>query len=227
MKRGPETHPKRDIGLRKAFLFTALLSLFGLVLLDWVASYVTSPNPPISTRPSEHYFEFDPIQMWRLSPGFRDETIRISPQGFRSDEIVDVGSERKLVFLVGGSTVFGLGLRNDETLSYFLQQYADAAVGNGVYQVVNAGVTGYFSTQELILIERKLLAYRPALVISLTGRNDVFYSLHPAYRVDEVPYHGLIRSQLGALDPYYTEKEEPRLHLTRLLSRLLAGVAPG
>ena len=39
----------------------------------------------------------------------------------------------------------------------------------------------------------------------------------------------LIRSQLGALDPYYNEKEEaePRLHLTRLLSRLLAGVAPG
>ena len=114
-------------------------------------------------------------------------------------------------------------------LIYRLFQEARVLAQDGIYQVVNAGVTGYFSTQELLLVERKLLAYQPDLVISLSGRNDVFYSLHPEYRVDEVPYHGLIRDQVGALDPYYTNRDnrEPRLHLMRFLSRQLAGVAAG
>jgi hypothetical protein len=62
------------------------------------------------------------------------------------------------------------------------------------------------------------------MVISLTGRNDAFYGLHPNYIPDSIPYHGMMRRDLGALDPYYSSLETPhwRLHAMSWLAGLLA-----
>ena len=91
------------------------------------------------------------------------------------------------------------------------------------YQVINAGVIGYYSTQELVHIHRNLVRRNPVMIVALTGRNDAFYSLHPAYRYDSIPYHGLMREKLGALDPYYQGETTrlTRLHLERLIGGML------
>lgn len=215
------TTPSRRLGLGKTIAFGLIVSTLTLILIDWVASYLVPPPPRIEAIPTSHYFRFDPILMWRPMPGYRDDLVAISGDGFRGEERIQPEAGRKLVFLLGGSTVFGLGLHNDQTIACFLQRLIDARPGGERYQVVNAGVTGYYSTQELILAQRKLIAYRPAIIISLTGRNDVFYSLEPDYRADEIPYHGQLRGALGALDPYFTPSEarEPKLHLMQLMSR--------
>lgn len=212
---------------RRTVAFSIVLTVLGLMVLDWGASYLAYPHPRIRTLPRQQYFEFDPLQMWRLRPGYHDDRIRISKDGFRAEASLTPEPRRTRIFLIGGSTVFGLGVREDETVAHFLQQLLEVA-SPGSYEVVNAGVTGYYSTQELILTLRKLVGFHPARIIGLTGRNDVFYSLHPRYRVDLVPYHGLLRSQLGALDPYYTPGEggEPRIHLLRLFTRGWAAVRP-
>lgn len=211
----------RRIGAAKTVVFSLVVTGFVLLIVDWVASYIVPPPPRISAVPRSHYFEFDPILMWRPMPGYRDDKVAISNDGFRGEELIDKRSGRKLVLLLGGSTVFGLGLNGDQTISHFLQQILDARSGRERYQVVNAGVTGYYSTQELVLAQRKLIAYEPAMIIALTGRNDIFYSLQPAYRLDSVPYHGQIRGAVGALDPYYTEREArpPALHIMKLMSQ--------
>ncbi|MEW6363035.1 MAG: SGNH/GDSL hydrolase family protein [Acidobacteriota bacterium] len=213
-------------GVAKTIFFSLIITSLGFVTLDWISSYLAFPRPSIETPPKSHYFEFDPILMWRLSPGYRDDKIAISEDGFRCDERIEAGSGRKLIFVVGGSTVFGLGSRSDQTVSYFLQRLLDARPGGERFEVVNAGVTGYYSTQELILAHRKLIGYAPSVIVALTGRNDVFYALHPAYRADAIPYHGQIRSSVGALDPYFTpgEGREPRMHMMRLMARTLRAV---
>ena len=125
------------------------------------------------------------------------------------------------MFLVGGSTVFGVGVSDEETISSHLQTMLDRNCDR--YQIINAGVIGYYSTQELIQIHRNLVRHNPVMIVALTGRNDAFYSLHPTYRYDSVPYHGLMREKLGALDPYYqgeTTSLTP-LHLERLIRGML------
>jgi lysophospholipase L1-like esterase len=168
------------------------------------------------------YLEFDPFQMWRLRRGYEYGGIHISPDGFRHDMPLKALANRQLVFVLGGSTVFGVGVNSKQTISYFLQQLADRSQRKLV--VVNAGVTGYYSTQELIHLERNLLPHHPALVISISGRNDAFYGLHPNYMPDSIPYHGMLRRDLGALDPYYSSLETRvwRLHSMNWFASLLA-----
>jgi lysophospholipase L1-like esterase len=180
--------------------------------LDYYASYAL-PAPATRRSPEAEYIEFDPLQMWRLRPGFSHGGIAISAEGFRSSSPARPEGAN-LVFLIGGSAVFGVGMPEGKTITSFLQQLADSRAPDKRLRFINAGVTAYYSTQELIHLERNVLPHSPAVVISLTGRNDVFYGLHPNYKPDAIPYHGLIREQLGALDPYFSFLEEPphRLH---------------
>ena len=207
---------------KKAILFSLIPAVVVFVAVDYMASYlgpqVTAPVAQVTAE----YLEFDPLQMWRLRPGYDYGGIHISPDGFRHDTPVQAPADIQVVFVLGGSTVFGVGASSKQTVSYFLQQLGDRF--HRKLLVVNAGVTGYYSTQELIHLERNVLPYHPALVISLSGRNDAFYGLHPNYIPDAIPYHGLMRRDLGALDPYYNSLETPRwrLHAMNWFAALLA-----
>lgn len=182
------------------------------VLFDYAASYLAPTGPAPSQVPKVEYFEFDPLQMWRLRPGFSSNQIHISPEGFRTP-LPPLPENKKLVFVIGGSSVFGVGMPEEKTVAYFLQRLCDMLQPEKQLAFINAGVTGYYSTQEFIHLQRHVLPHKPVLVIALTGRNDAFYGLHPQFQPDAIPYHGLLREQLGALDPYYTALESPRQSL--------------
>jgi lysophospholipase L1-like esterase len=207
---------------KKAILFSLIPAGVVFVAVDYMASYlgpqVTAPVAQVTAE----YLEFDPLQMWRLRRGYDYGGVHISTDGFRHDAPLDGNSGSQLVFVIGGSTVFGVGVGSKQTISYFLQQMANQFHRKLVF--VNAGVTGYYSTQELIHLERNVLPHHPAVVISLTGRNDAFYGLHPNYIPDSIPYHGMMRRDLGALDPYYSSLEAPRwrLHAMNWFTDLLA-----
>ena len=188
------------------------------VAVDYVASY-SAPRSSIPDRPLQaEYLEFDPLQMWRLRAGYREGEVEIAAEGFRAP-FPRVGDGEKLVFVVGGSTVFGVGQPSDKTITAYLQGLADRHRPDMRLRFVNAGVTAYYSTQELLHLQRHVLPHRPTMVIALTGRNDAFYGLHPDYSADEVPYHGVLRQQVGALDPYYDSLETRghELHVMRWL----------
>jgi len=207
---------------KKAILFSLIPAGVVFVAVDYMASYlgprVTAPTAQVTAE----YLEFDPFQMWRLRRGYEYGGIHISLDGFRHDTLVQAPAGSQLVFVLGGSTVFGVGVGSKQTISYFLQQLANQS--HRKVLVVNAGVTAYYSTQELIHLQRNLLPHRPDVVISITGRNDAFYGLHPSYISDSIPYHGMMRRDLGALDPYYSSLETPRwrLHFMNWFAALLA-----
>ncbi len=185
--------------------FVPACALF--VAFDYFASY-DMPEPGTVRPPQAEYVEFDPLQMWRLRPGYSSGEIRISPEGFRTP-LPQPSEEARLVFLIGGSSVFGVGMPEQKTVAYFLQQLADRFQPEKRFRFINAGVTGYYSTQELIHLERHVLSRKPAMVIALTGRNDAFYGLHPNFKSDAIPYIGYLREQMGALDPYYSSLTAP------------------
>jgi lysophospholipase L1-like esterase len=76
------------------------------------------------------------------------------------------------IFVFGGSTTFGFGLPDNQTISSFLQDYfADGDCGE--VHIYNFGRMGYFSTQERILFEQMLTSgYIPNMAIFVDGLND-------------------------------------------------------
>ena len=81
------------------------------------------------------------------------------------------GSDRLNVFLFGGSTTFGYGLPDGETIASYLQ--AALSTGTRPVSVYNFGRGHYFSTQERILFETLLAGgMRPDVAVFIDGLNE-------------------------------------------------------
>ena len=76
------------------------------------------------------------------------------------------------IVVLGGSTVAGTGANSFESISANLQRQL------GV-RVVNAGVGGYASAQELLYAVSEILSYEPDLIIVYDGWNDQLQSEYP------------------------------------------------
>jgi hypothetical protein len=79
------------------------------------------------------------------------------------------------VIMLGGSTVEGIGVNSPlESLPSKLQLLLEQASAQSSKQieVINAGVSGYSSDREYLLLIADLLQYQPDLVIAYDGWND-------------------------------------------------------
>ena len=78
------------------------------------------------------------------------------------------------IFVLGGSTTFGYGVEDSQTIASYLQEDMRGRLRKKV-NVYNFGRGFYFSTQERILFERLLSSgYVPNLAIFIDGLNDFY-----------------------------------------------------
>jgi lysophospholipase L1-like esterase len=105
-----------------------------------------------------------------LGPEYRFDSL-----GFRLDKhnIKFGGSDGfKHIWMFGGSTTQGLGLRESETIAAHLNEMLERA--NSKWRVLNLGQGGYTSTQELLLLTELLQAgSRPDAILCYDGINDM------------------------------------------------------
>jgi lysophospholipase L1-like esterase len=101
---------------------------------------------------------------WTPRPSFRytlagSETT-INRRGYRGREVALARTpDRRRVVMLGDSITFGYGVRDGETFSAVMETL-DARL-----EVVNLGVQGYGTDQELLKLEREGLAYAPDVVV--------------------------------------------------------------
>jgi hypothetical protein len=109
---------------------------------------------------------------------FRGKYVNVSPFGYRQgvNNLPWPPREGALnVFVLGGSTTFGYGVRDDQTIPAYLQEFLAQAINQDV-RVYNFGRAFYHSTQERILLENLLLdSVVPSLVVTIDGLNDFNY----------------------------------------------------
>lgn len=137
--------------------------LYGNPAVD--ASYVAVANRPgFSSKIKNYELQFD-------SFGFRGKEITMpKPKNtFR-------------IFVLGGSTVVQ-GINSQGLITENLEETLKKRIPQ--CEVINAGVAGYASQNELLLLETKILKLQPDLVVVLDGRNDLFYASEPSL----TPYH--------------------------------------
>ncbi len=123
---------------------------------------------------------YDPVLGWSLDPNSslvsvdsqRDLRYRIDVNslGLREREVsLDKPSGRRRVLVLGDSFVFGVGLNAGERFSDVL----DRALPEDV-EVVNAGVPGWGTDQEMLFYESSLRRLRPdVVVLTFLVQNDV------------------------------------------------------
>jgi hypothetical protein len=123
--------------------------------------------------------EYEPFTGFREIP-FRGRFVNIHPAGFRlsKDQAPwPPGPQATNVFVFGGSTAFGSGVPDDETIASYLQETATA---NHVYPpltVYNFARPAYFSSQELILFQQLLNSgFVPQTAVFIDGLNEFIFA---------------------------------------------------
>ena len=98
----------------------------------------------------------------------------INSHGFRGPEISkDKPSNTFRVFVVGGSTTYGSGVNDANTIPSLLQKKLDEKNYDQTIEIINAGFSGAKSMEEIKLIKEKLLNFAPDLIIVYDGYNDI------------------------------------------------------
>lgn len=117
------------------------------------------------------------------------------------------------VWIFGGSTVYGTGVPDAETIPSYLSRELNA--GGNCAEVTNFGNESYVTTQELILLEQQLKqGGRPDVVIFYDGFNDAHlgmtavdpWATHYGLDIVKARAEGSVRGRLDFLDRLYTTR---------------------
>jgi hypothetical protein len=150
-----------------------------LAVLGLVVAWRSRPPAPLLIENEKIYRQSGiPGLPHEHVPGGRGKIVGVDTQinslGFRGPELParkPAGAWRAAV--LGDSVVFGQGVREEDTLPAQLQRRLSARSSRPV-EVINAGVRGYNLAHYRILLEARLLALDPdLLVLVITEINDL------------------------------------------------------
>ena len=112
-------------------------------------------------------------------PDQHHPTININSHGFRGPEFeVQKPEGTYRVFVIGGSSTFGLGTADNATIPAHLERmYLETDLPFRV-EVINAGITGAQSYIEHMLVKDRILGMDPDLLIVYDGHNDITSSIN-------------------------------------------------
>lgn len=131
-------------------------------------TFTTHDGRVISTSDGPLKLAFAPYTLYKNLPNQATSHFTINSTGQRGGEIPPK-SERTRILLIGASTAFGMGARNDADT--FAQRFA-ALDDNR--EVINGAVIGFVSGQELTYLLTELLDFEPDIVLGLDAYADIF-----------------------------------------------------
>lgn len=122
--------------------------------------------------------KYEPFVEYSERP-YDGKYVKISQVGYRyvkNQEASFIDKNKINIFVFGGSTTFGYGVKNNETIPSYIQEILKAKYGKTNIAVYNFGAASYYSTIERIKFENLLASgYKPDMVIFIDGLNDFYY----------------------------------------------------
>ena len=148
-------------------LFALFLSEIALRLIGLKPMYVSPER--------DRFWKYDAILGWAHQPGqegifetpqFRT-VVRINGKGLRDREhTYERENDTERILVLGDSFAWGYGVEESERFSQRLEEAMDI-------EVINAGVSGYSTDQELLWYRNEGIKYETDLVIVVIAGNDV------------------------------------------------------
>lgn len=173
----------------KRALFTIILVVVVLAICEGISVWYLKTYRGYDGK---HLFQyvFDPYKNILPAPNYVDTRgIRNNSVGFRRSSEVSVvkpaGTYR--IFLMGGSTAYGLGglwrqiqtkyqvIKNSQTIDADLERMLNDSLPGTHVEVINAAIVSTWTHHELIYLNQKILKYNPDMVLFLDGFNDFYY----------------------------------------------------
>ena len=152
-----------------------LLAVEGALRVAWDGFYVKG----------EAYSQRDPVRGWVNRPnivvsyGEPEFVTKVShdSHGFRGAEVSPTPAPgRTRILVLGDSFAYGVGVEDDETFSAVL------ARRDPTLDVINAGVNGYGTNQQLLLLRDQGRQLQPDVVLVAFFWNDAANNLHSHVR---------------------------------------------
>lgn len=164
----------------------------------------------------DRFTQPDPHRGWSLKPGFsgwmltgRPLWVRINSDGMRDREhalAARPGTVR--IAILGDSYMQGLTTSLEDTFGAYLERdltRCPGSIGGGV-EVLNFGVSGYGTAQELLTYRHHAAKYKPQVVLlAFYTNNDVFNNhrrINPTDYSDQSPYFTLDGGRLVLDDAF-------------------------
>jgi len=151
-----------------------LSTLFALFLSE-IALRLMGFNPLYVSPERDRFWKYDSLLGWAHqpqqegifeTPQFRT-VVRINEEGLRDREhSYKRQNDIERVLVLGDSFAWGYGVEESERFSQQLEEALDV-------EVINAGVSGYSTDQELLWYENEGIKYETDLVILVIAGNDV------------------------------------------------------
>jgi len=154
-----------------------------LVLLSEVVLRFFFAVPPIWREPQIRHLR-SPLLSWVLPPGSRSYTIdapvAVNSLGLRDNEFPAAKPAGEIrVLCLGDSFTFSLGVRFDDLYVQQLERMLQKSYPDRPFQVINSGVSGYNTRQELIYLLAEGLALEPDLITVGFYWNDIIDNEKP------------------------------------------------
>ena len=154
-------------GISDAEFLTAIEFLInsGIIIIE------TNDNEKTTNDPMEQLNDLSFLEQTVVPDKQSDHFI--NSYGFRSPQISEEKpSDTIRVILVGGSTMYGSGVNDQNTIPSLLQKKINLKPNQKI-EVINAGISGATSLSEIKLIKERLIKFSPDLIIAYDGFNDI------------------------------------------------------
>lgn len=173
----PEKYNAVNKNLRGILINLSLIilsTLFALFLSE-IALRLMNLKPLYVSPERDHFWKYDSLLGWAQKPGqegifetpqFRTD-VRINENGLRDrSHSYERQNDIERILVLGDSFAWGYGVAETERFSQLLEKSLHV-------EVINAGVSGYSTDQELLWYEGEGIKYETNLVIVELAGNDV------------------------------------------------------
>ena len=222
---------KRPRNLKKKFLLVMFGLAFGLVMSEIFLRVIGYSYPLFYT--TDYYRGF------ALQPGVEghyqregESYVRINSDGLRDREHAkSKPADTVRIAVLGDSFSEAMHLPMEQTFWSLLEkklQDCNAFPGKKV-EVINFGVSGYGTAQELMTLRQRVWDYSPDLVVlAFTTYNDIYDNSRALSRTEEVPYFVYRNGELTYDDSFrnsrtYLQRDSKLNRLGRWLHNGLRG----
>ena len=183
MEKTPEAEPKaprRRLSLTAKLLLVCVFSALGIEAAVRVVDLVEDRDAEfyLPVRADRSFYAPHPFLTYEMVPNRSREvpgfTFTHNSLGFRGPETtVDKPDGVYRILCVGGSTTYGTGCSDDSTTyPARLQEILQENHPERRFEVINAGVSGYGTAENLINIQLRLLELDPDAIIVYHAAND-------------------------------------------------------
>jgi hypothetical protein len=197
---------KHNGGRVRRLLPKILLIILGILLGAGIAEIALR----LAGYSYPEFYQLDQVRGYGLRPGaegwYRKEGrsyVRINSDGLRDQEHSLTKPANTLrIALMGDSYSEALAVPMEQAFwSVMKEKLAECGAASGKdIEIINFGVSGYGTAQELLTLREKVWKYSPDVVmLTVTTNNDLTDNSRALKRVDEIPYFVYRDNQL-ALD---------------------------